>query len=86
MHLVFMASNIYLNCKWRMTMTIGQLREKIVVSVTRFGTMGTKTPGLGREEQGGPTMSWPTRPKDTGQEAHRGGLETFIEKSCKLGK
>jgi hypothetical protein len=36
----------------------------------RFCTMGTTSPGLGREEHGGPTMSQPTRPKDTGQEAH----------------
>jgi hypothetical protein len=42
----------------------------------RFCTMGIKSPGLSREEQGGPTMSWSTRPKDMGQEAHnRGGLE-----------
>jgi hypothetical protein len=41
-----------------------------------FGSMSTTSPGLGRDEQGRPTMSWPTRPKDTGQEAHnRGGLE-----------
>jgi hypothetical protein len=32
--------------------------------------MGTKSPGLDEKEQGGPTMSQPTRPKDTNQEAH----------------
>jgi hypothetical protein len=42
----------------------------------RFGTVGTTSPGLDRKEQGGAIMSRPTRPKDTGQEAHnRGGLE-----------
>jgi hypothetical protein len=30
--------------------------------------MGTKSPGLSREEQRGPTKCRPTRPKDTGQE------------------
>jgi hypothetical protein len=53
--------------------------------VMRFGTMGTTSPGLGREEQGGPIMSQPTRPKGTGQKAHnRGGLEDNNRiKSCK---
>jgi hypothetical protein len=39
--------------------------------LTRFGTMSTMSPRLGRKEQGGGVaMSRPTRPKDTGQEAH----------------
>jgi hypothetical protein len=38
--------------------------------------MSTMSPRLGREEQDGPTMTQPTQPKDTGQEAHnRGRLE-----------
>jgi hypothetical protein len=44
----------------------------------RFGTMGTKSLGLDGKERGGggATMSRPTQPEDTGQEAHnRGGLE-----------
>jgi hypothetical protein len=41
------------------------------------------------ERNRGPTMSWPTRPKDTGQEAHnRGGLEDnyrsiLVDKACR---
>jgi hypothetical protein len=61
---------------------------KLVIILLQVGVMrcGTKTPRLGREDRG-PTMSWPTRPKDTSQEAHnRGGLEIIIDKSCKLGK
>jgi hypothetical protein len=42
----------------------------------RFGTMGTTSPGLGREGQGGPTMSRPTRPKEMGQESRSGTLIT----------
>jgi hypothetical protein len=34
-----------------------------------FGTIDTTFLGLNKKEQG-PTMSRPTRPKDTGQEAH----------------
>jgi hypothetical protein len=47
--------------------------------------MGTTSPGLDREEQGGPTMSRPTRPKGMGQGAYnRGGLEdNYGIKSCK---
>jgi hypothetical protein len=52
--------------------------------MTRFGTMGTTSPGLNKKEQGA-AMSRPTQPKDTGQEAHnRGALEgTYRIKSCK---
>jgi hypothetical protein len=47
--------------------------------VMRFGTIGTKSPRLKRREQGGPTMSQPTRPKDLGQKAHNlGGLEIVL--------
>jgi hypothetical protein len=46
--------------------------------------MGTTSRGLNREEQGA-TMSQPTRPKGTCQEAHnQGGLEdNYRIKSCK---
>jgi hypothetical protein len=52
----------------------------------RFGTIGTTSPRHGITEQGwGATMSQPTRPKDTGQEAHnQGDLEdNYRIKSCK---
>jgi hypothetical protein len=32
----------------------------------------------------GATMSWPTRPRDLGQEIH--SLRNLIDKSCKIGK
>jgi hypothetical protein len=50
--------------------------------------MGITSPRLGGEEQDGSTMSQPTQPKGTGQEAHnRGGLEdNYRIKSCKYGK
>jgi hypothetical protein len=38
----------------------------------RFGIMGTTSPGLDREEQVDLPL-WPTRPKDTAQEAHNRG-------------
>jgi hypothetical protein len=44
----------------------------------RFGTMGTKSPRLKREEQGD-RLSQPIRPKDPDQRAHnQGSLETII--------
>jgi hypothetical protein len=49
--------------------------------LTRFGTMGTMSLGLNREEQGGPTKSRPTWPRGTGQETHnRGNLEDKYRK------
>jgi hypothetical protein len=53
------------------------------------GTLGTTSPGLGREEWGGgATMSRLTQPKGMGQVAHnRGSLEdNYRIKSYKKGK
>jgi hypothetical protein len=49
----------------------------------RFGTVGTRLTGVG-EKNRGPTTSWPTQPRDLGQEAHN--LRNLIDKSCKIGK
>jgi hypothetical protein len=53
----------------------------------RFASMGTGPTGL-REKDRGAAMSWPSRPKGPGQEAHdRGGLKRYvIDKSYKIGK
>jgi hypothetical protein len=44
--------------------------------LTRSSTRGIMSPGLDEEEQGGSSMSWPTRSGYLGQEAsNRGDLE-----------
>jgi hypothetical protein len=54
-------------------------------TLTISDTMGTAYHGLRGKEQGGATMSRPTRPKDSGQMAHsRGSLkDVYITKYYK---
>jgi hypothetical protein len=51
----------------------------------KSGARGVMSHGLGGKEQGGPSISRPTWPKDPGQEApNQGGLEDrYMIKCCK---
>jgi hypothetical protein len=49
----------------------------------RFDTMGTRLTRLSEKDRG-PTMGWPTQPRDLGKETQH--TRHLIDKSCKIGK